>query len=262
MRRGKIDDNVKDAQRAVETPQTEPERPLPQAFLTLKSGKKGERMKPRSSMTTKKKMTKTPSRVRSAGRLHSVARAKAPTTHAQPDAVSLLRADHKKIRQLLTDLKSAEKPAQRQRLLAHVKQELEVHTKIEEEIFYPAFRAAAQTKKDEQLFHEATAEHHAAELMLQEVGSAAAATEEFPGRAKVLKEVVVHHAGEEETDMFSRARELIGAAELRTLGQQMAERKRALLRGDTRSTSTLRQVVDFVSSSLSSPSQTAPESRA
>jgi len=52
--------------------------------------------------------------------------------------------------------------------------------------------------------------------------------------------------------MFPRARELIGAAELLALGQQMAERQRAL-RADTGRTSTLQRVVAFVSSSLSSP---------
>jgi hemerythrin superfamily protein len=214
-------------------------------------------------MRTKKKMIKKPSNARPAHRSqHSVARAKASTTRAESDAVSLLRADHTKMRQLLRELKSAERPAQRQRLLAQVKHELEVHTKIEEEIFYPAFRAAAHTTKDQQLFHEATAEHHAAKLMLQEVETADDATEEFPGRAKVLKEVVEHHAGEEETDMFPRARQLIGAAELLTLGQQMAERKRALLRSDAESSGTLQKIVDFVSSSFSSPPKTAPESRA
>lgn len=216
-----------------------------------------------SSARTKKARTKTTSRVRSVRRpQHSVARATDSKTQTQPDAVSLLRADHKKVRQLLTELKSAEKPAQRQRLLAQVKQELETHTTIEEEIFYPAFRAAAQTAKDQQLLHEATAEHHAANLMLQEVGRADDASQEFPGRAKVLKELVEHHAEEEETDMFPRARELIGAAELRTLGQRMAEHKRILLRHDTGDSSTLQRVAKFVSSTFSSPSDTAPQSRA
>ena len=62
--------------------------------------------------------------------------------------------------------------------------------------------------------------------------------------------------------MFPRAREIIGAAELRTLGQQMAERKRVLLRGDAASSSTLQKIADFVGSSLSSPSKAAPEFRA
>lgn len=215
---------------------------------------------PRSSIATKKKMTKKLSTARPARRLlHSAGRSKAP---AQPDALQLLRADHEKVRQLLAELKSAAQPAQRQSLLAEVKQELKVHTKIEEEIFYPAFRAAAQTRKDQQLFHEATAEHHAADLMLREVESADDTTAEFPGRAKVLREVVEHHAEEEETDMFPRARELIGASELRTLGQQMAERKRALLRADRGGSGTLRKMAEFVSSSFSTPAKTAPESRA
>ena len=96
--------------------------------------------------------------------------------------------------------------------------------------------------------------------MLQEVASADDATEEFPGRAKVLKEVVEHHAGEEETDMFPRARKLMGAAELRTLAVQMVERKRALLRGET-GDSTLQRVADFVTAPFSTPSKAAQESR-
>jgi hemerythrin superfamily protein len=201
---------------------------------------------------------KTPSRAASTRR-HGVTLAK-KTVH--PDAVSLLRTDHKTLRQLLTELQSAEKPAERQRLLVHVKRELTVHTTIEEEIFYPAFRAAARSKQDEQLFHEATAEHHAAELILHEVARADDATGEFPGRAKVLKELVTHHAEEEETDMFPRARELIGAAELRALGQQMAERKRVLLHADAGGGGTLQKMADFVVTSFSSPSRTAPEPRA
>ena len=215
---------------------------------------------PSRSIRSKRTMTTKPSRARATRRPpQSVEHAKAPTRRTQPDAVSLLRADHKIVRQLLTELKDAETPAQRQRLLAQVKQGLESHTKIEEEIFYPAFRAAAQTKKDQQRFHEATAEHHAATLILREVGNADDATEEFSGRAKVLKELVEHHAGEEETDMFPRARELIGAAGLRTLGQRMAERKRALIQSET---GTLQKIADFVSSSFSSPANTVPKSRA
>lgn len=213
----------------------------------------------RTKNTKKKTMAKKLSRLATKSRpssQKSPTRAKASATPTQPDAVSLLRDDHKRMRQLLTELQSAEKPPQRQRLLAQVKRELEAHTTIEEEIFYPAFHAAAQSKKDERLFHEATCEHHAADLMLQEVGSADDATAEFPGRAKVLKEIVEHHAEEEETDMFPRARKLIDAAELQALGQQMAERKRALLRGDTEP-STLQRMADFVSSSFASP---APDS--
>jgi hypothetical protein len=45
-------------------------------------------------------------------------------------------------RRLLDDLKSATVPTRQARLLAQVEQEIKSHTTIEEEIFYPAFRAA------------------------------------------------------------------------------------------------------------------------
>lgn len=86
------------------------------------------------------------------------------TAAARPLTIRIVA---QKVRQLLAGLKSASTPAQRQQLLGKAKQELEVHTTIEEEIFYPAFRVA-RTKKDRQLFYEATAEHHAADLMLRE----------------------------------------------------------------------------------------------
>lgn len=189
-------------------------------------------------------------------------RAKTATKHSQPDAVALLRGDHKTIRQLLSDLKSAEKPTERQRLLAKVKAELTAHTKIEEEIFYPAFQAAGRAKKDQQLFHEATAEHHAAELILQEVESADDRGPEFAGRAKVLKELVEHHAAEEEADMFPRARKLLDQDELRTLGARMAERKLELLAESSGQGGTLRKIANFVTASLSGPAKPASKARA
>src|ERR1051326_1758169 len=157
----------------------------------------GERTMVQSPRTKKKPIAEKPRTRPSHPSKHSARRT---TARAQPDAVSLLRADHKKMRELLNELKSAEKPEQRQRLLAEVKPQMEAHTKIEEELLYPAFLATARTAKDQQLFYEANAEHNAAKLMLQEVASADDTSEEFPGRAKVLKEVVEHHAEEEETD--------------------------------------------------------------
>ena len=212
-----------------------------------------------SSIKTKKRITTAAAR---GGATRQRGVTPATRSAAEPDAVSLLRADHKTIRQLLTDLQRAAKPAERKRLLTQATRALEVHTTIEEEIFYPVFRAAARTARDEQLFHEATAEHHAADLILHEVAQADDGTGEFPGRAKVLKELVSHHAGEEETDMFPRARVILAAAELRSLGQQMAARKRVLVRADAGGGGTLQKMADFVAGPFSSRSRTAPESRA
>jgi hypothetical protein len=153
---------------------------------------------------------------------------RAPSATIAPDALTLLRADHQKIRALLAALKDEGRAARRSKLLEQVQEELKVHTTIEEEIFYPAFREAAQTKKDQQIFYEALEEHHVADLILTEVARAGAETPEFAGRAKVLGEVVGHHADEEEEEMFPKARRLLPPSELRRLGFEMAERKRSL----------------------------------
>jgi hypothetical protein len=156
------------------------------------------------------------------------ARRTARSANTGHDAISLLKADHKELRQLLEQLKATEPGDRRERLLTRVREALESHTKIEEEIFYPAYRDAAAAKKDRVLYFEALEEHHAVDMILPEVASASREQDVFPARAKVLKEVVEHHAEEEESEMFPRARRLLPPAELRRLGMDMATRKRSL----------------------------------
>ena len=57
------------------------------------------------------------------------------------NAIQLLKEDHKKVRALLAELEATTSRGTKKRsqLLATIAQELRVHTKIEEEIFYPAF---------------------------------------------------------------------------------------------------------------------------
>ena len=144
------------------------------------------------------------------------------------DAIELLKADHKKVRALLTELAETTSRATKTRseLLGKIKKEIEVHSAIEEEIFYPAFDAAAKTEEDRRMVPEALAEHKAAgdvtlpDLLVSDVNS-----DEFGGRSKVLKELIEHHAGEEEKEMFPRARELLGKEVLVDLGDRMARRK-------------------------------------
>jgi hemerythrin superfamily protein len=147
---------------------------------------------------------------------------KAPT-----DAIALLKQDHEKVRGLLETLEKAT-GARRAKLLAQIGQELKVHTTIEEEIFYPAFREAAKKKDDQVMIYEAVQEHHMVDVALPEAGEGEN-NEDLKGKAKVLKELVEHHADEEEDDMFPRARKLFDRAELRALGEQMEARKKELM---------------------------------
>jgi hemerythrin-like domain-containing protein len=145
------------------------------------------------------------------------------------DAIALLKQDHEEVLSLLDSLEEAT-GARRQKLLGQIEQELKVHTTIEEEIFYPAFQAAARKKEDQKMFYEAVHEHHVVDQFLPEVRNGAN-NEELKAKAKVLKELVEHHAEEEEDEMFPRARKVLGREELRELGRRMQERKDALMAG-------------------------------
>jgi hemerythrin-like domain-containing protein len=149
---------------------------------------------------------------------------------APPDAIALLKEDHKKVKGLLGDLeKSSMRGGPRaQKLVAQIDKELEIHTTIEEEIFYPAFRDAVTSKDDRKMYYEAKEEHHVVKLVMPEVKEGGMAIEEFAAKCKVLKELVEHHADEEEKEMFPEARKVLGRAELRELGERMAERKKEL----------------------------------
>jgi hemerythrin-like domain-containing protein len=103
---------------------------------------------------------------------------------------------------------------------------LETHTTLEEEIFYPAFRDASPAKDDQTMYYEALEEHNAAKLVLADLERADPATPSFGGKAKVLKELVLHHAKEEERDMFPAARKHLSKKELVDLGSRMAVRRR------------------------------------
>ena len=152
---------------------------------------------------------------------------------AGPDAIALMKKDHQKVRKLLGQLEKAEGESKRSTLFTQIDRELKVHTQIEEEIFYPAYRDAAKKKDDRKLFFEAAEEHGVVDMYLPKRAANDMGSEEFGAQAKVLKDLVEHHAEEEETEMFPKARKLLGAGELKDLGKRMSQRKVQLQRGGT-----------------------------
>lgn len=156
-----------------------------------------------------------------------------PQPRKGKDAITLLKEDHKKVKGLLSRLeKTTERGADRRKsLLGRIEEEITAHTTVEEEIFYPAYRDAVKKKDDRELYQEALEEHHVVDLVMPEIKATDPAGEVFGAKAKVLKELIEHHAEEEEKEMFPRARKVLGAAELKDLGARMAARKRALRAG-------------------------------
>jgi hemerythrin superfamily protein len=152
------------------------------------------------------------------------------------DVVALLRADHKKVKGLLEDLEgtTGRGVAKRRQLLEEISREIEAHARVEEEIFYPAYRAAVRSGDDRELFHEAAEEHRHVKIALERLEATSEDAEQFGAYAKVLKDIVLHHAKEEEREMFPRAKEHMSDDERRELGRRVADRKEALLAAGAR----------------------------
>ena len=147
----------------------------------------------------------------------------------QMDAVSLSKADHRKLEDLFEKFGKARDKTRKASLAREVCTELMVHATIEEEIFYPAFLEATG---DTEIHHEAEIEHEGAKRLIEEIESNGPRDDHFEARVSVLKEMIKHHVKEEEQrgGMFSKAQS--SEMDLRALGQQLMERKLELM-GDS-----------------------------
>jgi hemerythrin superfamily protein len=143
----------------------------------------------------------------------------------------MLKSDHATVKRLLRELGETSERAtkQRERLVGEIERELKIHSQLEEELFYPTFKKCAEDTEAEDLFYEATEEHHVVDMVLPELKAAAVKSPEFEAKAKVLKELVEHHIREEEGEMFVDARRLMTEEQLRELGEAMTARKETLV---------------------------------
>jgi hemerythrin-like domain-containing protein len=138
------------------------------------------------------------------------------------DAIALLKSDHRKVKKMLAEGDSTTERGVKTRadLLARLKGELEVHERIEEEIFYPALK---EHPKARELALEGYEEHHVVDTILGELEQTDPADETWAAKFTVAKENLEHHIEEEEGDMFKAARQAFSKDELAELGARMEE---------------------------------------
>jgi hemerythrin-like domain-containing protein len=143
------------------------------------------------------------------------------------DAIQLLKADHDKVKKLLTEGDATTERAEKTRpeLLATIKQELSVHEDIEETIFYPALKEHPKAKE---IVNEAYEEHNVVDTVMAELEATDVTDERWAAKFTVMKENIEHHIEEEEGEMFKQARSVFDADELQALGDRMAARKAEL----------------------------------
>jgi hemerythrin-like domain-containing protein len=143
-----------------------------------------------------------------------------------PDAIALLKEDHAKVSAMFEQYEKLGDKAEAKKLALARKicNELKVHTQIEEEIFYPATRAALP--KEDDLLDEAEVEHNGAKDLIRQLDSMKPGDDLFDAKVKVLGEYIKHHVKEEHTEMFPKVRKT--QLDLRELGMRLAFRKQEL----------------------------------
>ena len=142
-----------------------------------------------------------------------------------PDAIALLKADHRAVEALFEKFESTKSPGKQAELAKQICTELIIHTIIEEEIFYPALKG----KIEDDMYDEAYVEHDGAKLLISQIMAGAPGEDFYEAKVTVLSEDIKHHVHEEEMPregMFAQAR--ASDVDLDALGQQMAARKEAL----------------------------------
>lgn len=136
------------------------------------------------------------------------------------NAFELLKKDHQKVSELFKQLEETTERGvkTREELFGKLKQELDIHARIEETIFYPAIKEAEETHE---ITLEAIEEHNLVKQLLSELDSMPVDDERWTAKLTVLKENVEHHVEEEEGEMFKDARKVLSTEQVNELGERM-----------------------------------------
>jgi hemerythrin superfamily protein len=142
-----------------------------------------------------------------------------------PDAIALLKADHREVEDLFEKFESAKGDGAKKKLAEKICLELKIHSLIEEEIFYPACRG----KIEDDLLDEGYVEHDGAKVLINEIEAGGPDDAFYDAKVKVLSEQIEHHVKEEEKyveGMFAQARK--AGLDMDELGRKMMARKEEL----------------------------------
>jgi hemerythrin superfamily protein len=148
-----------------------------------------------------------------------------------PDALELIRSDHREVDALFAEALGKDTPAaQRRAAVAKIVQALTIHAQMEEALFYPALREAGGSEERDTVM-EANEEHGLVKDLIAKIEGVGDRDETIKAKVTVLKELVHHHVQEEESTIFSEARDVLGKERLQELGEQMQRFKERAQRG-------------------------------
>lgn len=157
----------------------------------------------------------------------SATKPKRSSAKASPDAIKLLKDDHREVEAWFEEFEKTTSGSKKQKLANQICTALTVHAQIEEEIFYPACRDAGI---DDDMMDEADVEHDGAKKLIAEIEDGKPGDDHWDAKVKVLSEMIKHHVKEEEQrdGMFAKAKK--ADLDLEELGAQLQARKRELMK--------------------------------
>jgi hemerythrin superfamily protein len=142
----------------------------------------------------------------------------------QIDAIDLLLRDHRLIDGLAEQLDTVDDPTEIRRLYLRIVEELAAHEAAEQEVVFPAFRAALEMADDNTLARR-MGEHEELNDLLAEMRSLAPDCFGFTKRGSALLLEIKGHFLREEESVFARMRAAFSADELAELGSRVLDVK-------------------------------------
>lgn len=136
------------------------------------------------------------------------------------DAIAMLSADHERVEDLLQQVMASKDRDLQHDLAKTLCRELSIHMAIEEDLLYPAARAALGCQD---LIDEAMVEHASCRELLHQIEHGKPEDDLWSAKVKVLSEYLEHHLEEEHTEFFPQI--VSSHIDLLALGRQMQMRR-------------------------------------
>ena len=143
-------------------------------------------------------------------------------THLTPNATNLIRSDHAKVLALFHRYRLDAPPRRKQALAETICLMLEVHARIEEEIFYPAMR-----RVDPDLVDKSVPEHNEMRRLVMRLRETPPHGLAHDAALMELMRDVMRHVADEETILLPEAERAL-PDELDALGARMMKRRMEL----------------------------------
>jgi iron-sulfur cluster repair protein YtfE (RIC family) len=144
-----------------------------------------------------------------------------------PSIYDLLHQDHEKVKRALDRILDTTDGAEktREKLFSEIRHDLELHTRFEEDVFYPQFRDASEDDDADDEVEDALEEHAEAKDMLEKLSAMDKTSEEFVETVEELKQALEHHISDEEEEMFPQARKALDEDTARQMGDRYQQMK-------------------------------------